>query len=40
VVAVSLKHTEVGTHEALMAREEGIYRRLATLQSLDALTSS
>jgi len=29
---------EVGTHEALMARAGGIYRRLATLQSLDALT--
>ena len=29
---------EVGTHDALMARADGIYRRLATLQSLDALT--
>jgi subfamily B ATP-binding cassette protein MsbA len=28
---------EVGTHDELMAREDGIYRRLATLQSLDAL---
>jgi subfamily B ATP-binding cassette protein MsbA len=27
---------EVGTHDELMAREEGIYRRLATLQALDA----
>ena len=26
---------EVGTHDELMAREDGIYRRLATLQSLD-----
>jgi len=28
---------EIGTHDELMAREDGIYRRLATLQSLDAL---
>ena len=28
---------EMGTHEELMARGDGIYRRLATLQSLDAL---
>jgi ABC-type multidrug transport system fused ATPase/permease subunit len=27
----------MGTHEELMARGDGIYRRLATLQSLDAL---
>ena len=26
---------EMGTHEELMARENGIYRRLATLQTLD-----
>jgi subfamily B ATP-binding cassette protein MsbA len=26
---------EVGTHDELMAREDGIYRRLATLQALD-----
>jgi subfamily B ATP-binding cassette protein MsbA len=26
---------EMGTHDALMARENGIYRRLATLQALD-----
>ena len=26
---------EVGTHDELMAREHGIYRRLATLQTLD-----
>jgi ATP-binding cassette, subfamily B, bacterial MsbA len=30
---------EIGTHEELMAREDGIYRRLATLQSLDALST-
>jgi subfamily B ATP-binding cassette protein MsbA len=30
---------EIGTHEELMARGDGIYRRLATLQSLDALPS-
>jgi subfamily B ATP-binding cassette protein MsbA len=28
---------EMGTHDELMARTDGIYRRLATLQSLDAL---
>jgi len=31
---------EMGTHEELMARGDGIYRRLATLQSLDALPAS
>ena len=31
---------ETGTHDELMAREDGIYRRLATLQSLDALSPS
>ncbi|HEY7203263.1 MAG TPA: ABC transporter ATP-binding protein [Methylomirabilota bacterium] len=31
---------ETGTHDELMAREDGIYRRLATLQSLDALSAS
>jgi subfamily B ATP-binding cassette protein MsbA len=31
---------EMGTHEELMARRDGIYRRLATLQSLDALPAS
>ena len=28
---------EIGTHDELMARSDGIYRRLATLQSLEAL---
>jgi len=40
VVVHNGKLAEVGTHEALMAREDGIYRRLATLQSLDALTTT
>ena len=40
VVVHNGKLAEVGTHEELMGREDGIYRRLATLQSLDALTSS
>ena len=31
---------EVGTHDELMAREHGIYRRLATLQALDLSASS
>jgi CheY-like chemotaxis protein len=31
---------EMGTHEELMTRSDGIYRRLATLQSLDALPAS
>ena len=31
---------EMGTHEELMTRGDGIYRRLATLQSLDALPAS
>src|SRR5438105_15868031 len=31
---------EVGTHEELMGREDGIYRRLATLQALDALPAN
>ena len=30
---------EVGRHEELMAREDGIYRRLAALQMLDATPS-
>jgi subfamily B ATP-binding cassette protein MsbA len=30
---------EVGTHDELMAREDGIYRRLATLQTLDLSAS-
>ncbi len=32
--------TEVGTHDQLMTREDGIYRRLAQLQSLDALSTN
>src|SRR5215471_4997162 len=40
VVVHNGRLAEVGTHEALMARESGIYRRLATLQSLDALAGS
>jgi len=31
---------EVGTHDQLMTREDGIYRRLAQLQSLDALSTN
>ena len=31
---------EIGTHDELMAREDGIYRRLATLQSLDTLPAN
>src|SRR5262249_50629783 len=38
VVVHNGRLAEVGTHEALMARESGIYRRLAPLQSLGALT--
>ena len=30
---------EMGRHEELMAREDGIYRRLAALQMLDAAPS-
>jgi subfamily B ATP-binding cassette protein MsbA len=30
---------EIGTHDELMAREDGIYRRLATLQALDLSVS-
>jgi ABC-type multidrug transport system fused ATPase/permease subunit len=30
---------EMGTHDELMAREDGIYRRLATLQALDLSAS-
>jgi ABC-type multidrug transport system fused ATPase/permease subunit len=30
---------ETGRHEELMAREDGIYRRLAALQMLDATPS-
>jgi subfamily B ATP-binding cassette protein MsbA len=40
VVVHNGKLAEIGTHEELMAREDGIYRRLATLQSLDALSAN
>ena len=37
VVVHAGRIAEMGTHDALMTRSDGIYRRLATLQSLDAL---
>jgi subfamily B ATP-binding cassette protein MsbA len=37
VVVHAGRIAEMGTHDELMARSVGIYRRLATLQSLDAL---
>ena len=40
VVVHNGKLAEIGTHEELMARGDGIYRRLATLQSLDALSAN
>jgi ATP-binding cassette, subfamily B, bacterial MsbA len=40
VVVHNGRLAEIGTHEELMAREDGIYRRLAQLQSLDALSAN
>jgi len=40
VVVHNGRLAEIGTHEELMAREDGIYRRFATLQSLDALSAN
>jgi ABC-type multidrug transport system fused ATPase/permease subunit len=37
VVVHAGRIAEMGNHDELMARPDGIYRRLATLQSLDAL---
>ena len=37
VVVHAGRIAEMGTHDELMARSDGIYRRIATLQSLDAL---
>jgi subfamily B ATP-binding cassette protein MsbA len=40
VVVHAGRIAEMGTHDELMTRSDGIYRRLATLQSLDALPAS
>jgi ABC-type multidrug transport system fused ATPase/permease subunit len=39
VVVDSGRIAEVGRHEDLIARQEGIYRRLAVLQGLDVAPS-
>ena len=40
VVVDNGRLAEVGTHDDLMAREDGIYRRLATLQSLETMSAN
>jgi subfamily B ATP-binding cassette protein MsbA len=40
VVVHNGRLAEIGTHDELMARGDGIYRRFATLQSLDVLSAN